>query len=384
MIMKYSAIFALTALLTPMLLFSAPRVSDKTMPPPKADAHPSITPDYGPLPGHRVDFVLDAEFLWWFANMSNTDYALKRVGALQNSESQTVITPATEKEEFLWHWDPGLRVGIGSVTCHDGWDAYANWTYFHTRASESNRAAPFTDAFNDINVGTIVYTSPWFFTPHDNPYSHIKAEIGLNFNQVDLEKGRHFWISKNLSLRPSYGLRGYWTRITMSVKGNNDLVAQTVEDGTTVEEKTKMKQKSWGVGLLAGLENVWHFYSYFSVFATADISLTYGKVKTDKKMTGLEDPEQLDDRLRLFRTKFRDSFYRIQPVFDLAMGLRFESTFLNDRFRALIDLGYEYHYLYDHIQFVRGTVNNSATTDLVEANGDLSMSGLVLRGRFEF
>lgn len=348
--MKHSVTFALTALLTPMLLFSAPRVSEKPMPPPKADAHPSITPDYGPLPDHRVNFFVDAEFLWWFANMSSTDYALKRVGALQSSDSLTVITPATEKKEFQWHWDPGFRVGIGSVTCHDGWDAYANWTYFHTHASESKRVPPFSDAFNDINVGTIVYTNSWFFTPHENPYSHIKAEIGLNFNQVDLEKGRHFWVSKNLSLRPSYGLRGYWTRIAMSVKGNNDLVAQTVEDGTTVQESTKMKQKSWSVGLLAGLE----------------------------------DPEQLDDRLRSFGTKFRDNFYRMQPIFDLAMGLRFESTFFNDGFRASIDLGYEYHYLYDHIQFVRETVNNSATTDLVEANGDLSMSGLVLRDRFEF
>ncbi|MCP5505690.1 MAG: hypothetical protein H7A38_02270 [Chlamydiales bacterium] len=380
--MKHSALIALTSLLTPMLLFSAPRVNETSPPPPKGEMTHSITPDYGPLPGHRADFVADAEFLWWFPNMSNTDYALKRKGVLQNSDSLTVINPATDKEEFNWSWDPGFRFGVGVVTSHDGWDAYLNWTYFHSRASERKQVAPFTDAFQDINVGTITCTSPWFLNPHDNPYSRIRADIALNFNQVDLEKGRHFWISQNLSLRPSYGIRGYWTRINMSVKGSNDLESQTVEDGTFVNEASKMKQKSWGIGLLAGLESVWHFYSYFSVYATADIALTYGNLKTSKHMSGTEDAG--DNRFRPVSHTLHDQFYRMQPIFDLALGFRFESTLYNDAFRLLFDLGYEYHYLYDHVQFLRGTNNFSQVTDQVAANGDLSMSGLVLRGRFEF
>lgn len=369
----------LTSLLAPMLLFSAPQ-GEKSAPPAQSKEIPAVTPAFDPLPGHRADFVVDGEFLWWFPNIANTDYALKRVGARHFPGSTQIITPATDKEEFDWHWDPGFRVGAGVVTNHDGWDAYLNWTYFHSRSSKLKQVAP----FESVREGTIVYTSPWFFRPHNSPYNRIKAEIGLNFNQIDLEKGRHFWMSRHLSMRPSIGLRGYWTRMTFSVKGNSALEAQTVEDGTTVRETTDMKQKSWGVGLLAGLENVWHFSTYFSIFATADVALTYGKVKTEKHITFTEDPDQLTDELRTGSSALKDQFYRLQPILDLALGLRFEMPIMDNSFRILADLGYEYHYLYDHNQFLRGTTNNPRFSDQVEANGDLSMTGLVLRGRFEF
>jgi|JI10StandDraft_1071094.scaffolds.fasta_scaffold00236_47 hypothetical protein len=374
--MKHSALIALASFLTPMLLFSAQKVENTPTRKPKEI--PSITPDYGPLPGHKTDFIADAEFLWWFPNLSNTDYALKRRGALRHGTSLEVVTLPTDKEEFSWNWEPGCRIGLGVVTNHDGWDAYTNWTYFHSRSVEHKHVAP----FNTVEVGTILYTSPWFVNPHNDPYDRIKANIALNFNQIDLEKGRHFWISHNLSLRPSFGLRGYWTRITFSVSGHSALEAMTVNNGTTINEKAKMKEKSWGVGLLGGLESVWHFYSYFSVFATTDIALAYGKVKTEKVNSGLDDLG--NSTFRSFSVTLKDAFYRLQPIFDLALGFRFESPCYNNRFRAIVDLGYEYHYLYDHVQFLRGTTNSSRTTDQVEANGDLSMSGLVLRGRFEF
>lgn len=378
--MKKSLLIALTSLISPMLAFSAPPIKslDTTHTPPPPEI-PDATPAYGPLKGHKADFIVDAELLCWYPNIANSSYAIKRVGKLIVPSDTAVGTPATDKEEFDWHWDPGVRLGVGAITHHDGWDAYLNWTYFHSRSSASHNKP----SFDDFEVGTISYTSPWFLDPNDDEYPVLKANIALTYNQIDLEKGRRFWISRNLTLRPSMGVRGYWSRITMNVKGTSGRSAQDTETGAGILEKTDMKQKVWGVGLLAGLESTWHFYSYWSVFSSADISMAYGKLKQTKKMY-YEDNVFAEDEIEFGNVTLRDRQYHLQPIFDLALGFRFENTMYEEKFRILFDLGWEFHYLYDQNQLLRGTNNNASTTDQVPANGDVSMNGLIFRGRFEF
>ena len=377
--MKKTFLIALTSLIAPMLAFSAPPIKSEPIHTPPPPEIPDATPAYGPLEGHKTDFVVDAEFLWWLPNIANTSYAIKRVGKLIVPNDTSVGTPPTNKEEFNWDWDPGVRLGVGAVTSHDGWDVYLNWTYFHTRASASHDKP----LFEDFAPGVIAYTSPWFLDPNEDEYPKLSASIAFTYNQIDLEKGRRFWISRNLTLRPSMGIRGYWSRIHMNVKGNSGRSAEDTETGAGIFERTAMKQQSWGVGLLAGFETVWHFYSYWSVFSSTDIALTYGKMRQTKKMS-YEDSLFAEEETEVGQATLSDRQYHLQPILDLALGVRWENTLYESKFRLLFDLGWEFHYLYDHNQLLRGTNNNASTTDQVPANGDASMNGLVLRGRFEF
>ena len=148
---RYHHLLKLALLLMPMLTFGQNIASQNT----GQDSHQSeITPSIGPLPNNSVDVILDAEFLWWYSNLTDLSYAIKGVTtpigtAIPNTLQTSIYVPA-KKEELDWGWDPGARVGLGVVTNHDGWDIYSEWTYFYNSLRDSSSVPVFDDArFDD-------------------------------------------------------------------------------------------------------------------------------------------------------------------------------------------------------------------------------------------
>ena len=80
----------------------------------------------------------------------------------------------------------------------------------------------------------------------------------------------------------------------------------------------------------------------------------------------------------------RDDYYKLMPFVDLGGGVRFEHTFRDYAFRILLSAGWETHFIFDYNELLRGTNPSSEVTDLPSANGNLTLSGFVLRGRLDF
>ncbi|MCP5505691.1 MAG: hypothetical protein H7A38_02275 [Chlamydiales bacterium] len=380
--MKKIALSALTFL--PILAHAAMDSSqDSQMGVPHERA--SITPTVGFRNAERPAVIVDAEFLWWYGEISNLSYAIKREVVPLGFEAlptATGIAPV-KKEEFDWNWNPGVRLGLGVISSLDGWDLYANWTYFHTSEHESKDVATF-DSTSITNAGTEFFNSPWFLQPNSERYNHISARWSLDINIIDLELGRNFWISDELSLRPMTGVRGFWTDLDFKVHGSRPLTTG-VGPGS---EKSDFDQDSWGVGLLTGLSTSWHFARVFSIYGDLELALTYGKQDIRRNasidvLTASETPELQ------YSSTLRDHRYYMQPFIDLGMGIRFENTF--DSVRAMLDLGWEFHSLLKFNQLFRGTRgrfngndNTLTKSDYPSTNGNLSLSGFVVKGRLEF
>lgn len=349
------------------------------------DTRDVITPAVGPLPGHTCDVIIDAEFLWWYSSITDLSYALKGKTIATGDQVQLNEVSSwvpNRKEEFDWTWDPGVRLGLGAVTNHDGWDAYAEWTYFYNRLGAQSSVAPFTSSDlgegnpNPPGIGAL--TSAWFLNPNGEFLQKVRAKWALLFNQIDLQLGRKYWISHFLSLHPFAGVRGYWARMDYDVKGSRPVAA----DATFYETRSVYKQKSWAVGLLTGLNVAWHMTHEWSIFSDAAVALTYGKYWVRRKASEFE-VNQTNQVVGDLTAKTLSVLYQMQPFVDLALGVRWERIF-NQSFRLLLDLGWESHFLIDFNQLFRGTEPSISFTDLPSTNGNLTLSGIVARGRVEF
>ncbi|MCP5505692.1 MAG: hypothetical protein H7A38_02280 [Chlamydiales bacterium] len=353
-----------------------------------------ITPPYSPL-SSKVDFTIDVEFLYWYANVTDLDYAIKReVIEIPDPIVDSHATVAAKKERFENKWGPGVRVGLGVIGSEDGWDLYANGFYFDVSTSESKDLNPIASALDVNDPGAQYYSSPWFFLAPNSgsfgnpfsfiPYSHFSAHWDLEHYQIDLELGRKFWISQKLLLRPFIGIRGFHSEQNLKLHASRPL-GEFLEEQ---DEKLKAKQKNWGVGLLSGVNTTWQLTPRWSIYGDASVALTYGRLDIKEKDKILQrrtfqNPDTPEVSINTEVT-LRDAYYKLMPHVDLGAGLRFEDTFSNNKYRILLSAGWESHFLFDYNELLRGTNPSSEATDLPSANGNLTLSGFVLRGRLDF
>jgi len=358
-----------------------------------------IAPSVGPIFQDQHDFVIDAEFLYWYTGVTQLPYARKfKLTPLGDTTDPTaaVLTPVKFKH-IDWSWDPGVRLGLGVVTDHDGWDFYANWTYTYNSVTDSSSVPDYRGRDFSTTIinpaGTEILTSPWIWLPHRDHFNRIKAKWSLLFNQIDLSIGRHYWLSPRLSVQPFAGLRGYWARMHFRVDAFRPFI-DPPSFQNQIDSRSQFKQKSWAVGLLGGMNTTWHLTDHWSVFGMADIALSYGKYTVDRQIDNLQIQYGSFVPFRDVDFRTSDDIYRLQSFVDLSLGIRWE-TLIHQVYRLLFDLGWESHFLLNFSQIFVGTFQVGATanlppplqnasTDLPSSQGNLTLSGIVLRGRFEF
>lgn len=347
-----------------------------------------IAPSVGPISQNKADVVIDAEFLYWYAGVTQLPYARKlRLEPKGNTTNPEAAAPVfVETKEFNWKWDPGLRLGVGVITPHDGWDLYANWTYTYNTTNDQASVPDYPSGnFNVITYnppGTEILFTPWTFLPHLDHHNRVSGHWELLFNQIDLALGRNYWISPRLSFHPFVGVRGYWARMGFDVSAFRAFTPPPFRQNQ-IQAKTSMKQKSWAVGLLGGIHGDWHFADQWSLFAEADIALAYGKYKVRERFRYLQINQGVEFIARNVDFHMSDNLYRLQTFVDLALGVRWEML-IHRSYRLRFDLGWESHYLFRFNQIFVATYHHGATSDFPATKGDLTLSGIAVRGRFEF
>jgi len=121
----------------------------------------------------------------------------------------------------------------------------------------------------------------------------------------------------------------------------------------------------------------------WSIFGEASTALLYGCYSIDgrNRLKYIDITEQTV--IDLSNTFSHDNIYTLIPVIDLAVGLRWESTLWNDAYRLLFDLGWENHTWIDFNKF-SFKINEQGTSSYSNLDGNLTLSGIRFRARFEF
>ena len=356
----------------------------------------NYSPRYYDLKDGKNGAFVTGDFLYWYARESNLEYAYENTFFNEPTGAATTrqFGYATKHHYVHSKWSPGFRAGLGWNTAHDGWDLYANYTYFtnHNKHSERSKIPQFSDADEARVVlsvdGIKNLNDPWANSDNTFPTGGAIEALTMDgkwrlvFNQLDLELGRKFWVSKTMALRPYVGVRGAKTHTNFTVfRDSSDprVIQETQGDdiviqGPSIETyKNKFKNRFWGVGLVGGIQPEFHFRRNIILFGNLDGSLLWGKFtgKNHVNFVSIFEQQISNDGGQTFREADiargaspteNDHFTRMQGILDLAIGLRWEENWNNDSWRTSIDVGWEHHYWFDFGLYHRpigGTANDS-------------------------
>lgn len=335
-----------------------------------------INPPARPVVKDGVDLFVTGEVLIWKATADDLDYAvqLDQVPTFSNAKSG-------EGVHFKGKWNVGFRVGIGYNMPHDGWDLNLAWTRFnsHSKDSDDNDCNCVSNIFQpiyypkDYNVDTDAGAP--YVTEADGKYWRA------NLNIVDLELGREFFVSKWMTLRPFLGVRGAWLRqkTRFEYEGGNffntDLT--TFLPGANADY-VFMKNNHWGVGLRAGMNTTWGLGAGVSLYGNCALSALWGKMKLTQTQTLENDVTEATGVL----TNFSDRFTVVRPVLDLAAGLRYDTLFADDSWGFGIWAGWEQHYFWDQMRFLKFSGEKFA--QMGQNEGDFSVGGVNVGMSFDF
>ena len=320
-----------------------------------------ITPRVDRITGNAMDWMVSADYTYWTAREDNMEYALQNTaqgtGATEGAGEGRVYRPGNK-------YASGFKVGLGTDFCHDGWDVFAQYTWFKSTNnnnsagdSDDNTAGPFTDAywFADIinNTGPVA------------TYLGASSQWRVNMNVVDLDMGRNFYVSPRLMLKPFYGLKGAWNKQHMNVNFST---------ATSVVSTTN-HIKNWGIGIRGGMNTSWHFSRSFSMIGDMAFTALWEEFKvkrfdsTTSTATGIVTDSNVD---------LKENQYGVKPVIEWMLGLKWETGLCCDAYHLAISAAWEEQVWFGQNKFLRVPGNAVGT------GGDLSLQGLTVDVMFDF
>ena len=377
-------------------------------------ANGMINPSARPGVRDGSDVFVTAAALYWKPNESGLEYAIDGTdgGNTTYAKEGSVLN---SRSKYSW----GFKVGLGYNMPHDGWDLYLNWTHFTSKKGwdcceegceeECGECGPCVPTPVNPCPSIIFPVAADFATPFIPPGYYACDAFSkwkLRLNILDLEMGRDFFVSKYLSLRPNFGLRGVKINQTQAIQYNGILTTEgpqlmkPLTIGTmNIENHIKNGAKFWGVGPRAGVNTLWSFGSGWGLYGDAAISLLYGRMNTlhneylefGVPTSPCECEEECECECVL-QTPVQDlegnggrckKQYLTRAATDLALGIAWDHQFRDDRFHLGFALGWEHHMFFGMNQFMR--FHDVFEQGSMSANnGDLATQGWTLSGRFDF
>lgn len=293
------------------------------------------------------DLFLYGDYLYWIAQEDSLFYA-------QTGGDTSGFDGHLKKVHP--DWDSGLRIGLGLNFAKEGYDTIAYWTWFATDASNSTSSS----------AGNILPLWAFPDDPAAASSTFAKGKWELDLNQFDLEWGRSSWFGGHFSLRPFFGLRALL--LQQNLKNHYDYSTSPVTFG-----KLQANSDVHGGGLRAGADARFFIPKGFSIYGTASGSLLYARFCTDFRLR--------EDTTMIARAK--DRFNRGISSLQISLGLAWDSHFAGDRCHIELHAGWEQNQWFSVNQmnhFLQGVGSGV----YYQENGNLSLQGLVVGGRFDF
>ena len=325
-----------------------------------------VNPPGRPQVRDGADLFFTADWLIWQGQENGLGYAVK------TKEEQPLDTALynSSVKDLHFDWDFGFRVGLGYNLPHDGWDLSSSWTWFQNNASghasEGNGRLLASNVFAPMGSDVEGYES-------------IKSKLNVKLNMIDLDLGREFFVSKWMTLRPFMGLRTAWIRQHLNTTYYSPLPSEIHDTISSVY--TKAKNNYWGLGLRGGLNTQWGLGAGVSLFGNAAVSILNGFFSVnDYEATQFEDGKHND------AVSNSDSFRVGRVISELAMGLRWDTMFANDRCHFGIQAGWEQLMFFGQNQFKHFLSNDSFSNagSFFANQGDLTFQGWTLAVRLDF
>ena len=263
---------------------------------------------------------------------------------------------------------------------HDGWDVYANWTWLNEFKGRShcgsNEHAASDPCDEDENSAAYTHLSSIDYSAsrdvdgkayNDATQFHFEeghAKWEMQFNALDLELGRNFFISRHLTLRPHFGLKFGWISQEYHAEVHDTAFADDSE------AEAKINQHFWGLGIRTGLDTVWYFSRHFGIYG----DFAFGALWSDfhsRRQDTYEDPS--NPRAKVAR--YKRHLETLTEVLELGLGLRYDTTFFVGDYAFFLQAGWEEQIWFNQNQYLDSRDTRS---------GNLTLHGLSIKAGLMF
>jgi len=319
----------------------------------------SMTPAVAPAVKNGVNVFVTADFIYWKAQQEGLDFAASGVYNDPFGGSPYTNVGKGEDKQPDFTFQPGFKVGVGLDFAHDGWDLYANYTWLNP--------ASHTETINQPS-DSYLWNGQWghtFVPALTDSLASASASWKLNFNVIDLELGRNFFISKFLTLRPFIGLKGAWLKQDYDIT-NAPRVASTA---AYLSANYNMKEEFQGIGIRGGVSPVWHFLQNWGVYGDLACSIMWNHVSSDRR----DVLNQTSGPLTVLN--YEKNFHTVLPVLEMGIGLSYMGWFSNETYMLEVKAGWEEQVWFSMNQFLNPTATPS---------GNMTTQGFTLKVGFTF
>jgi hypothetical protein len=295
-------------------------------------------------------WFLTFDVLYWQSKVAGLDYA----DVVSPLSANAVVSNVSERTpDFDWTF--AFKVGIGYKFCHDGWDAHFEYTYYRNTATDSY-STEYPTALSPEQTSVFLITAQNQAAIIGSAYPQYATDgsssIRLTFNDINLDLGRDYFVSKNLSLRPSFGLKASWITlrgettysgggtaytVTVPVGGTSDTVNVTGLGPNTVY--VNRYQKFVGIGPRASVDSKWHLGNDISFYGDVAGALLFGYFRNTSNGTYSANPTN--------SFSYSNKFHALVPTGDCELGLVYDKYVMCDTQHFSISLGYETQYFWD-------------------------------------
>jgi hypothetical protein len=362
-------------LLTNIVLSTALQAEEMAIPAEKPRTQADYLPSARPQVKEGVNLFIEGEWLYWQPSETGLGYAINQNGFIpEQPETMGVGNVANPSFE----WKSGFRLGIGYNIPRDQWAVNLLWTAYNGKGSDSQSS-------NSLDTPTIY---PSFI--HPNTYNNedvfacfsANSSLSIDLNQLDLNLGRQFKVAKKLSFKPYIGLRSAWIDQTYNINYLNlwsydDILKE--ESFVLDEYLTHIVNKFWGMGIKGGFASDWELKWGLSLFSDFTASLLYGLFDTSYT------EEFTQNELNISGTTLSETnnFHAGRAVLDFQLGLRWSRFLRNDRFKLILQAGWEHHSFFSQGQILR-FVDGRSWGNFIQTQSDLYFQGWTASSSFYF
>ncbi len=343
-----------------------------------------ITPPVAPTVQNGADVFLTADFIYWKVNQHGLGYANTAYKPTADTTYSQVVQGAKTYHAGS-KYDPGFKVGLGLQFEHDGWDLYAQYTWLANGKD--------TDSVSNNTSSKYLWAESGYIALNANgqravALEHAKGEYQTNFNVIDLEMGRNFFVSRYMTLRPHFGLKGsfnhskfhqYYTfdNALNTTAGTSGTPFVTYWPAAFKFEDVKSDFRAYGIGIRAGLDPVWHFTRSWGMYGKLAVTAQYTYNRTQNidmaYLAASNGTKNYASGTQLARAN-RVSSHNIVPIIELGLGLTYMTWFYDESYMFDIKAGWE-----EQVWINYGEYLNATHTD-----GNLSLQGFTLKFGFHF
>ncbi|MDX8430920.1 MAG: Lpg1974 family pore-forming outer membrane protein [Candidatus Algichlamydia australiensis] len=352
-------------------------VTASTCGPRLANARPEVKAGSGcTCPGWFI--AIDA--IYWHPKVGGTEYAYTDNTAqvlrapIQNAGEGLPLSGRVKDVDFDWGW--GFKVGLGYNFQHDGWDVSALYTRFSEEDSEST--SPGRNSSVVPLRASAGITSPAGQAPGPQGVflfsEFAKTEFDIDYDRIDLEMGRHFFVSEKLSLRPFIGLTAAWIDLQQKIRyvggvANGEDLGLSVN---TVHVKDESDFK--GLGPRFGFNTKWRLGYDFSLYGDFSMAFLYGHFDVEHKENYSLLPAN--------RVGLDADMNRFAPNSTIGLGIAYDTYLNEDKHHIGLKFGYENHYWWNVNQMLR--IDDSTFWRYERMSEDVSFHGLTFEVRLDF